>query len=107
MSGVVIFRNRTTIVQVNLGFDVSADELISEVRKGKTTEDELIVAWDISFLTDGHDGKCLFKIDDSVVADVPEDQVDGWMDVKRISGGEPLPVLAKPIKAIFRDVVTA
>lgn len=102
---VVVYKNRTNVIPVNLGFDVSDDTISSEIREGKTSEDLLIATWDVSFKTDGVDGKLLIILDDSVTASIT--QAFGYMDMKRLSGGEPLPVFSSPLKVVFKDTVTA
>lgn len=102
---VKIYKNRTNILPVNLGINVSTDTLISEIREGSTVTSPLIATWTISFLTDGVDGKCIFRLDDAQLSTVTAKK--GYMDVKRISGGEPLAVFAAPVQVVFLDVVTA
>lgn len=105
MNDVVVFRSRTNIISVNLGMDVSNDTITSEIREGKDTESTLIAAWDVSFLTDGTDGKLLLTLDDSIAALIT--QKSGYMDLKRLSGGEPFPVFNDSLRVVFKDVVTA
>lgn len=100
----IVYKNRTNIVPVNLGFDVSADTFTSEIREGKTPTSTLIATWTVSFLTDGTDGALLLTLDDSE-ADAITQKV-GYTDIKRVSGGEPLPVFSAPVKVLFQDTVT-
>lgn len=105
MTALIVYKNRTNVIPVNLGVDVSTDEIVSEIREGKSTASTLIATWDISFDTDGKDGKLIFRIDDSDLDDVS--QKFGYMDIKRVAGGEPYPVLKNPIRVVFRNAVTA
>jgi len=100
---VVVYKGRTNVVLLNLGIDVSSDVITSEIRVGKSIDTDLIVTWDVEFVTDGTDGECRLTLDDSV-SSVEEDS--GFMDVKRVSGGEPYQVFSAPLKVLFKEVVT-
>jgi len=102
-----IFKRRTNTIRFRLGADYSADTLSSDIRVSKDDESELIVSWTIipEPATDPEDGIYLFSIDDALL---PSDIVDkGWMDIKRVSGGEPVPgPFDKPLQVKFVEVVT-
>lgn len=100
-----IYKDRTNIIPVDLGFDVSLDTITGEIRTDKNMESDLLATWDVSFETDGTDGKLILTLDDSVLGEI-EVKI-GWTDLKRVSGGEPLPVFDDPIKVRFKDSVTA
>lgn len=102
---VKIYKNRTNILPVELGINVSADTLVSEIRVDKNVTSDLIATWTVSFLTNGVDGKIVLRLDDSQLSAIT--QKKGYMDIKRISGGEPLPVFVEPVQVLFVDVVTA
>jgi hypothetical protein len=106
-----IFRNRTNRIKVNVGYDISADTLVSEIREEKTHTSTLIATLDIDYRTDtvedpgdGTDGKLLLTLDDSDVPLLPPKYA--YMDIKRISGGEPLTVMKRPIRVRFQEVIT-
>lgn len=101
----IVYKNRTNVVPVNLGYDVSADTITSEIRVGKNKESTLIATWSVDFLTDGTDGKLILTLDDSDLDTIT--QKYGYMDLKRVSGGEPLPVFKHVLKVLFEDTVTA
>lgn len=107
MSDVVVYKNRTNVIQVNLGMAVGTDEFTSQIRDGKLITSDLIATWDVEILTapDDVDGKLKLTLDDSVVVDIT--QKTGYMDIKRVSGGEPLQVFAAPVKVQFKDVITS
>jgi hypothetical protein len=105
MNDLVVYKNRTITIPVDLGIDVSADTITSEIREGKNSDSDLIAEWDVTFQTDGTDGLLYLTLDDSVTSLIT--QKVGYMDFKRVSSGEPLPVLAAPIRVRFRDSVTA
>lgn len=100
----IVYKNRTNIVPVALGIDVSADTFESDIREGASVDAELIAEWTVSFSTDGTDGDLLLTLDDSVTSTIV--QTFGYMDIKRISDGEPLPVFDNALRVEFRDVVT-
>lgn len=105
MEPVVIHRNRTEILQVKLRWDVSVDEYKSEIRAGKHPNSEKLAEWEIDLLTDGSDGELLLKLDNSVTKNLAKGSA--YMDILRISGGEPLPVFNDSIPVVIRDSVTA
>lgn len=102
---IVVHKGRTVIVPVSLGYDVSGDVFESEIREEKNRTSDLIVAWDVSYLTDGSDGELILTLDDAVTSTIEKSK--GYMDIKRVSGGEPLPVFNGVIEVLFRETVTA
>lgn len=100
-----VHKNRTNIVILDLGMDVSADTITSEIRAEEDHTSALIVAWIVAFVTDGTDGLLTLTIDDVISADITVDS--GYMDVKRVSGGEPLVVFDRPLEVSFQGSVTA
>lgn len=96
---------RTTTLQIGLGFDVSADSFTSQIREQVDSTSPLIATWTVTFLTDGTDGELLATLDDSDTTAIT--QRTGYMDLKRISNGEPLSVFEAPVEVIFRKTVTA
>jgi hypothetical protein len=101
---VLVYKNRTNVLRVSLGYDVSADTFESEIREKATVDSTLIATWSASFLTDGTDGELVLTCDNSQLGAVT--QKSGYMDIKRISNGEPLALYA-PVKVTFIDTVTA
>ena len=101
---VIVHKNRTNEVRVNLGMDVSADTITSEIRSEPDVESPLIATWTVAFVTDGTDGELLLTLDDTITAEITANS--GFMDLKRISGGEPIPVFDKPLEVTFRGTVT-
>lgn len=95
---------RTNIVQMALGFDVSGDTFVCQIREEPNVLSTLIAAMTVTFKTDGVDGELVLKLDNSVSAGIA--RRTGYLDVKRTSGGEPLSVLDDPIQVIFEGVVT-
>lgn len=104
MKQIVVHKGRTNIVQVSLGFDVSQDIITSEIRVDKDQSSELIATWTVSFATDGIDGELLLTLDDSVTTIITKSV--GFMDLKRVTGAEPVSVFDEPLEVIFNDSVT-
>ena len=104
MQQVEIYTSITTVVPVSLGFDVSQDQFISDVRVEKDVSSALIVSWDVSFLTDGTDGELILTLDAAVTSAIT--QSVGYMDLKRVSGGEPLSVFSEPLEVVFVNSIT-
>jgi len=100
---ILVYKRRTNVLRVSLGIDVSEDDFMSEIREKSTTESPLIATWSVSFLTDGTDGELVLTLDDSEVSEVSVKT--GYTDIKRITGGEPVPVFP-PVKVSFLDPVT-
>lgn len=103
---VIVYKRRTNVVLLNLGINISSDVITSEIRAEDNSESELLATWLVSFVTDGTDGKCILTIDDSALTAVGE-RTTGFMDAKRFSGGEPLPVFDAPLQVVFRESITA
>lgn len=105
MDQIVVHKGRTVIVPVSLGFDVSNDVITSEIRTDKDAESDLIATWDVTYLTDGIDGELILTLDDSVTAAI--EKSSGYMDLKRMSGGEPVNVFDDPLEVLFKETITA
>lgn len=88
-----------------MGTDVSASTFTSEIRSDPDFTSPLIATWEVSFLTDGKDGKLILRLDDSITKEIRP--TSGFMDLKRISGAEPIPVFDRPLEVSFRGTVTA
>ena len=102
---VVIHKGGTNVITVGLGFNVSSDAITSQVRKQPSQGSELLATWDVTFATDGTDGELILTMDDSVTRDILH--TNGFMDLKRLSNGEPISVFRSPIPVIFEGTVTA
>ena len=101
---VIVHKGRTNVLEVRLGIDVSTDTFTSEIRTQPDQAASLIATWTVAFVTDGSDGLLKLTLDDSVTAGIAE--LAGYMDLKRVSGGEPIPVFDKPLEVVFRGTVT-
>lgn len=98
---IIVYKDRTNIITVSLGIDVSGDTITSEIR---TASGELIATWTVVFDGDGTDGELVLTIDNTLAATI--EYATGLMDIKRVSGGEPLPVFEKALEVEFRESVT-
>lgn len=103
--GINVYRDRTTIIPVSLGFDVSGDVFTSEIRAKPDTSSTKLAEFEVTFDTDGTDGELILTLDNSVVDLVTVSR--GYMDLKRVSNGEPLPVFEEPLDVFFKGTVTA
>lgn len=101
---VVVYKHRTNRLPVKLGFDITGDTITSQIRVEEDPTSTLIATWTVT-VTDAATGELLLTIDDTVAAGIAVDS--GFMDIKRVSGGEPLPVFAKPVEVTFQGAVTA
>lgn len=101
---VIVHKGRTSIVTVKLGMDISADTFTSQIRTAPVSNAKLIATWDVAFVTDGVDGELRLTIDNDITAQIKEDE--GHMDLKRVTGGVPVPVFDRPLPVIFRGTVT-
>lgn len=102
---IVVKKGRTVTVPVGLGFDVSNDTFSSEIREEPNRESQHIATWTITFLTDGTDGELILTLDDSVTGEIVQSK--GYMDLKRITAGEPVDVFDDIVEVLFKETVTA
>lgn len=105
MGQVVVHKGRTVVLPVSLGYDVSDDTITSQIRVDKDRESTLIAEWVVTFATDGTDGELILTLDDAVTGLIEKSK--GYMDLKRVSGGEPVNVFDDPLEVLFKDTVTA
>jgi hypothetical protein len=101
----IIYKNRTNIVSIGLGFDVSQDTITSEIREEIDHTSPLLSTWTVNFTTNGVDGELTLILPESEIEDVQKKY--GYMDLKRESSGAFLPVFKEPLKVAFKKVVTS
>lgn len=101
---IVVFKGRTNTVALSLGIDVSEETITSQIRTEPDLSSPLIAEWDVTNETDGTDGELILTLDDTITSEIRVNS--GYMDVKRISGGEPFAVFDRPLEVIFRGSVT-
>ena len=102
---VVVHKNRTNKVTVDLGMNVAVDTFTAQIRTEPDHTSTLLATWTVAFLTDGIDGKILLTLDDSVTSGITAKT--GYMDLRRVTAGEPVSVFDYPLKVEFRGTVTA
>ena len=101
---VIVHKGRTNTITVDLGINVSADTITSEIRSEPDMTSPLIATWTVTFATTGVDGKLILKLDDNETRQIKASS--GYMDIKRITGSEPVPVFDRPLEVSFRGTVT-
>lgn len=101
---IIVHKGRTCTVPVSLGIDVSADTLTSEVRSEADQGAPLIMTWVVTKVGGGTTGELLLTVDDTATSGIKENS--GYMDIKRVTGAQPVPVFDSPIEVEFRGSVT-
>ncbi len=101
---IVVHKGRTNVVTVSLGVNVSLDTFTSEIRTEPNSDAPLIAEWDVTFATNGTDGELVLTLDDLVTSQIKVNS--GFMDLKRVSGTEPIPVFDRALEVTFRGSVT-
>ena len=101
---IIVYKTWTTTVILDMGFDCSTDQFYSDIRD---QNGDLIASWGFSAETDGTDGRFLMTIDNSVSSVDPVlTATKGSMDIKRVTGGEPVPAINGKLDVFFREVDT-
>ena len=100
---VVVHKGRTNIITVNLGIDVTGDTFESEIRTEPEVTSTLIAPWVVT-VVDAAEGILQLEMDDLVSGQVTVSS--GYMDIKRVTGGEPVPVFDEVLDVSFRGVTT-
>lgn len=101
MDNIIIQKGKTVELPVSLGFDVSKDTIVSDLRVDSDPESDLIASWVVSFETNGEDGQLLLTMDQSVTTDIS--QSAGYMFLDRTSG-VPVAILVDPLPVVFNEV---
>ena len=101
---VIVHKGRTNTITISLGINVSADTITSEIRSEPHSDSPLIATWIVSFATNGADGELILRLDDNETSQIKANS--GYMDLKRITGSEPVPVFDRPLEVSFRGTVT-
>lgn len=98
----VVQKGRFNSKNLNLNMDVTGDTIISEIREQADQGSDLIATWTV-VTVDASLGTFTLQLDDS---DGLITQARGFMDVLRMSGGQPLSLLDEPLAVEFRGTVT-
>lgn len=104
-SEIIVYKDRTNVLTVGLGIDVSGDTITSQIRSEPDVEAPLIMDWEVEFATDGSDGELILTVQNEITADINANS--GYMDILRVSGGEPFAVFERPLEVTFQGSVTA
>lgn len=104
-SKIIVHKGRTNVLAVSLGIDVSADTITSQIRSEPEQDSDLIAVWTVAKIGGGTTGELTLTLDDSTTVNITA--TSGYMDLKRITGGQPVPVFDKPVEVLFRGTVTA
>jgi hypothetical protein len=104
---ITIHKGRTNRIPVSLGINVSGDTLTSQIRTDADQSSDLIATFQVTFATDGVDGEVILTLDDSAFNAGMLSRSTGYMDIKRLTGGEPVSVFAEPLEVFFQGTVTA
>ena len=99
-----VHKDRTNIVTVDLGFDITGDVITSQIRSEPDVAAPLLATWTVE-VTDATKGLLKLTLDDVLAAQIKA--TSGFMDIKRMSNGEPLAVFDRPIEVTFVGSVTA
>lgn len=101
---IVIYKSRTNVITVNLGINITGETITSEIRTQPEVDAPLVATFTVG-VVDAATGELTLTLDNTVTEGITVDF--GYMDLKRVSGGEPLPVFDRPLEVRFRGVVTA
>lgn len=104
-SKIIVHKGRTNVLAVSLGVDVSADTITSQIRSEPDQNSDLIATWTVAKVGGGTTGDLTLTLDDSTTVNIVANS--GYMDLKRVKSGQPIPVFDKPIEIIFRGTVTS
>lgn len=99
---IVIHRYRTERITVKLRNGVGSDPITSQIRTRVNPTSTKIADFEVDVSADGR--TIWLTLDDSVTREITVS--GGYMDIKRISGGEPVNVIDTPIPVVFKNVVT-
>lgn len=102
----VVYKFRDNIYTCDMGMDVSTETLTSQIRTEPDVNSTLLATFTVEMGdAGGVDGEIILTL---LAEDLDEINVrEGYMDIKRVVGGRPLPVFDKPLKVDFRGVVTS
>jgi len=102
MSCVEVYRDRTTVHLVSLGYNPTGANFISQIRETRSPKSRLIATWDIDIVGDGRTGELRLSLDNGITKEIA--QTVGYMDIIKEEGGEPYPVLNSPLLVCFLDL---
>lgn len=102
-NAVIIHRGLTNTIPLVLGYDTTGDTISSQVRSGPDRSYPRLLNFEVT-VVDESNGEYTLTIDDTFTSQIVVDT--GYMDVLRITGGEPVPVFEEPLQVIFMGTVS-
>lgn len=99
---ILVYKNRTNVINVHLGIDITGDTITSEIR---AIDGTLIATWTVAVVGDGTAGDISLTLLSTDLDAI--EHMTGIMDFKRVHDGEPLSVITKPLEVEFINSVTA
>jgi hypothetical protein len=102
-NAVIVHKGRTNTLPVATGIDLTGSVVTSEIRSEPSRTSLLLATWTVT-VTDAVAGELMLRLDNSDTSDLSA--TTGYMDLKRVVGGEPLPIFDKPLEVEFRESVT-
>lgn len=106
MSGkLIVYKNRDNVYRCDMGMDVSTDTLTSQIRTEADPGSTLLATFTITMGdAGGVDGEIILTL---LAEDLDEINArEGWMDIKRVVDGRPLPVFDGALEVDFRGLPT-
>lgn len=100
---VIVHKGRTTILNVKMGMNVTGDTFTSEIRAEPDQGSPLLATWVVT-ISNAATGDLRLTLDNLVTSQIKA--TSGYMDLKRMSGGEPIAVFDRPLEVSFRGTVT-
>lgn len=105
LTAVPVYRDRKTTITVNLNYDVTGDTLTAQGREGQASTSTLLVTFTVVVNT-ANTGALTLTCLPAAIEDEAVDFLGGWMDIKRVSAGVPLPAMPA-VPFIFDELPTA
>lgn len=102
MAKIVVHKGRVNVKSLKLNTDTTGETIKSEIRERDNIASPLIATWTVTAV-DASAGEYNLFLDDS---DSLIEHATGFMDVIRISGGQPIPAFDEPLAVEFRGSVT-
>ena len=98
-----VYTDRTNTVSVDLGVDITGDTITSEIRSEPKSGSTLLATWTVA-VTNALLGLFTLTLDDSATTSIAVS--GGYMDIKRVVSGEPIPVFDQPLEVVFIGAIT-
>jgi len=102
-NALIVHKNRKNVIDVELGIDITGNVITSEIRIEPKSSSTLIATWVVS-VVDAPSGILTLTLDETVTAAIDVD--NGFMDIKRVVAGDPVPLFDRPLDVEFRETVT-